>query len=182
MKKFKLQYIIGVFLFVTALFFTACSANKYSQSDLNKFFTNSRVKAKTSSVSFRVPKGWHTVDANNKEFIDLWFVRDDMKVSLSLLPIVSNTIELSLEKSYETSIEMNKIKYGVNNNFKIIREKPEILSGKKILFYNFKIDNKRFRVAVFEFNRKFYELTLYANNVNIKREYFIQELVISSAK
>ena len=167
---------------VTALFLTSCSSGKYSQSDINMYLTKERVKAKTSPISFRIPKGWHVVDANNSEFVDLWIVRDDMKVSLSLLPFTPSAPAVSLVSAYEVSIEMHRAKYLNNNSFKIVKEKSEMLSGKEVLFYHFKIGPEKFRVALFKFNNKIYELTLYGKNTNIKKEYFIQELVISSAK
>lgn len=177
----KLQYHIGVFLFIViSLFLTSCSANKYLQSKIDKYLTKERVKAKTSPLSFRIPQGWHVVDANNEAFIDLWIVRNDMNVSLSLQPFHSNSTSLSLEKSYESSILLKKANQ--KNSVKIMKEKSIQLNNFKVLFYNYKISRKEYRVAIFQHKDKFYELTLYGNNSNIKMEYFIQELVISSAK
>ncbi len=177
----KLQYYVGVFLFIaTSLLFTNCSTNKYSQSDIEKYLSKERVKANTSPISFRIPQGWRVVDANNEAFIDLWVVRNDMNVSLSLLPLHSNSTSSSLQKNYESSILLRKAKH--QNNIKIEREEPIQLNNSKVLFYNYKISGKEYRVAIFQHNEKFYELTLFGNNANIKIEYFIQELVISSVR
>ena len=177
----KLQYYVGVFLFVViSIFFNSCAANKYSQSEIDMYLTKERVKAKTSPISFRIPQGWRVIDANNEAFIDLWIVRNDMNVSLSLQPFHSNSSSFSLKKSYESSILLREAKF--QNNIKILKEETLRLNSREVLFYNYSISGKEYRVALFEHNEKFYELTLYGNNSNIKIEYFIQELVISSAK
>ncbi len=177
----KLQYYVGVFLFVAiSILFNSCATNKYSQSEIDMYLTKERVKAKTSPISFRIPQGWRVIDANDEAFIDLWIVRNDMNVSLSLLPIHSNSSSFSLKKSYESSILLRETKF--QNNIKIVKEEPLQLNNSEVLFYQYSIDGKEYRVALFEHNEKFYELTLYGNNSNIKIEYFIQELVISSAK
>jgi hypothetical protein len=170
-----------LFLFVIVLLsIPSCSSNKYSQSDVDKYFTKERATAKTSPISFRIPQGWHVVDANNKSFIDLWIVRDDLNVSLSLLPFHSNSTANTLEKNLDSSIMLTKTKY--KNKVTTLKEKPIRLNGKLVLPYSFSVDAKNYRVVLFEHNNKFYELTLFGNNVNIKIEYFIQELVILSAK
>ncbi len=177
----KLQYYVGVFLFVViSILFNSCSANKYSQSEIDMYLTKERVKAKTSPISFRIPHGWHVVDANNEAFIDLWIVRNDMNVSLSLIPLHSNSSSFSLSKSYDSSILLSQTKF--KNNINIEKEKPLKLNNSEVLFYNYENDGKEYRIALFQNNDKFYELTLYGNNSSIKKEYFIQELVISSAK
>ncbi len=177
----KLQHFVGVFLFIAlTIFISSCSSNKYSQSEINKYFSNNRVKAKTSPISFLVPKGWHVVDANNKAFIDLWILRNDLNVSLSLLPFHSNSSLNNLEENLKYSILLQKAKY--KNQINIIKERPLKLNGKTTLPYNFSVNKKNYRVILFEHKGKFYELSLFGENTNIKIEYFIQELVISSAK
>jgi hypothetical protein len=177
----KLQYFIGVLFFtLVSIIFTSCSTNKYSQSDINQYLTTTRVKAKTSPISFRIPQGWHLVDANNKAFIDLWILRDDMNVSLSLLPFHSNSSKFLLSESYESSILLQQVKY--KNKLKILREKSIHINNMDVLFYSFDVEKKKFRVALFKIESGIYELTLFGNNTNIKIEYFIQELFISSAK
>ena len=177
----KLQLFFGVFLFLLlVLFVSSCSSNKYSQSDINKYLTNERVTAITSPISFLIPQGWHVVDANNKQFIDLWMVRNDTKVSLSLQPFHSNSTSNSLEKNFETSILFQKTKH--KNKIEITKEIPIRLNEKKVLPYSFSVEGKNYRVIVFGHKDKFYELTLFGENTNIKIEYFIQELVISSVK
>ncbi len=177
----KLQHYVGVFLFLLfVISLASCSSNKYSQSEINKYLSNNRVKAKTSSISFLVPKGWHIVDANNKAFIDLWILRNDLKVSLSLLPFHSNSSSNNLEENLKSSILFQKAKY--KNEINIIKEEPIKLNGKTVLPYNFSVKGKNYRVILFEHKNEFYELTLFGENTNIKIEYFIQELVISSAK
>jgi hypothetical protein len=165
---------------VFSVFLSSCSTNKYSQSDINKYLTSKRVSAKTSPISVLVPQGWHEVDANNEEFIDLWLVRNDLNVSLSLLPFHSNSTANNLNGNYETSILFQKTKY--KNSITINKEKPIQLNDKVVLPYNFSVNGKNYRTIVFEHNEKFYELTLFGENTNIKIEYFIQELVISSVK
>jgi len=98
---------------------------------------------------------------------------------LSLLPFYTDSEENSLYDSYEKSIILQQAKF--NNRLKINHEKPQTLAGMKVLFYNFSVDKKEYRIALFRFKNKIYELTLFGNNSNIKIEYFIQELVISSA-
>ncbi len=177
----KLQHFVGVFLFLLFIItFSSCSSNKYSQLELNKYLSSNRVKAKTSPISFLVPKGWHIVDANNKAFIDLWILRNDLNVSLSLLPFHSNSSSNNLEKNLKYSILLQKAKH--QNKISITKEKPLKLNGKTALLYNFSIDGKNYRIALFEHKDKFYELTLFGENINIKIEYFIHELVILSAK
>ncbi len=177
----KLQHYIGVFLFAAmVLLLASCSANKYSQSEIDMYLTKERVKAKTSPISFRIPQGWHVVDANNEAFIDLWIVRNDMNVSLSLLPFNSNSTSFTLKKSYESSILLQQAKYP--NSIKVTKEEPLQLNNLEVLFYSYTIGGKEYRVALFQLKEKFYELTLFGNNANIKIEYFIQELVVSSAK
>lgn len=177
----KLQYHVGVFLFlVISIFFNSCSANKYSQSEIDMYLTKERVKAKTSPISFRIPQGWRVVDANNEAFIDLWIVRNDMNVSLSLQPFHSNSFSFALKKSYESSMLLREAKF--QTDIKIVKGETLQLNNSEVLFYNYKIGGKEYRVALFEHNKNFYELTLYGDNSNIKIEYFIQELVISSAK
>jgi hypothetical protein len=177
----KLQYYVGVFLFVViSIFFNSCSSTKHSQSEIDMYLTKERVKAKTSPISFRIPQGWHLVDANNEAFIDLWIVRNDMNVSLSLLPLHSNSSSISLSKSYESSILLSQTKF--QNNITIEKEVSLKLNNSEVLFYNYKNDGNEYRVALFQHNEKFYELTLHGNNSSITKEYFIQELVISSAK
>ncbi|MCF6269470.1 MAG: hypothetical protein L3J41_07160 [Melioribacteraceae bacterium] len=177
----KLQYYVGVFLFAAiSIIFTSCSSNKYSQSEIDMYLTRERVKAKTSPISFRIPQGWRVVDANNEAFIDLWILRNDMNVSLSLLPLHSNSTSQALIKSYNASVLLLQAKH--KNSIKIMNEEPLQLNNSKVLFYNYKINEKEYRIAIFKHNQKFYELTLYGNNANIKIEYFIQELLISSAK
>lgn len=177
----KPRYYFGVFLYVViSIFITSCSSNKYSQSEIDMYLTKERVKAKTSPISFRIPKGWHVVDANNEAFIDLWIVRNDMNVSLSLLPIHSNSSSFSLKKSYESSILLSQTKF--KNNIKIEKEEPLKLNNSEVLFYYYKNGGKQYRVGLFQKDNKFYELTLYGNNSRINTEFFIQELVITSAK
>jgi len=177
----KLRYNIGVFLFVViSILFNSCSANKYSQSEIDMYLTKERVKAKTSPISFRIPQGWHVVDANNEAFIDLWIVRNDMNVSMSLLPIHSNSSSFSLKKGYESSMLLSQTKF--KNNIEIEKEEPIKLNNSEVLFYNYKNGGNEYRVALFENNNKFYELTLYGDNSKINKEFFIQELMISSAK
>ncbi len=177
----KLRYNIGVFLFVViSILFNSCSANKYSQSEIDMYLTKERVKAKTSPISFRIPQGWHIVDANNEAFIDLWIVRNDMNVSMSLLPIHSNSSSFSLKKGYESSMLLSQTKF--KNNIEIEKEEPIKLNNYEVLFYNYKNGGNEYRVALFENNNKFYELTLYGDNSKINKEFFIQELMISSAK
>ena len=177
----ELQYYVGVFLFVLiSIVFTSCSSNKYSQSDLDKYFTKERAKAKTSPISFQIPQGWHVVDANNEAFIDLWIVRNDLNVSLSLQPFYSNSTSNNLKKNFESSILLQNAKH--KNKISIVKEKPIRLNGKMVLPYNFSVGRKDYRIILFEHNGKSYELTLLGNSTNIKIEYFIQELVISSAK
>ncbi len=177
----KLQHFVGVFLFlIVILTFSSCSSNNYLQLEFNKFLSKNRVKAKSSPISFFVPKGWHVVDANNKAFIDLWLLRDDLNVSLSLLPFYSNSTQKRLEDSYESSILFQKTKH--RNRINIIKEKPFKLNGKRAMAYNFSVNDSNYRVILFEHNNNFYELTLFGENRNIKMEYFIQELLISSAK
>ena len=182
MKNFrKLQYYIGVFLFVViSIILTSCSSNKYSQSDIDKYFTKERAKAKTSPITFQIPQGWHIVDANNEAFIDLWIVRNDLNVSLSLLPFHSNSSSNNLKRNFESSILLQNAKY--KNKITVVKEKPIRLNGKMVLPYNFSVGRKSYRIILFEHNGKSYELTLFGNSTNIKIEYFIQELVISSAK
>ena len=138
------------------------------------------IKAKTSAISFRIPQGWHVVDANDSTFIDLWIVRDDLKVSLSLLPFHSNNKTNSLQDYFEMSLLLKKMKY--SNIFSIVKEEAITLNGKETLFYNFENDKDKFRVAIFQHNNNTYELTLFGNNSNIKIEYFIQELLIITVK
>ncbi len=177
----KLRYNIGVFLFVViSILFNGCSANKYSQSEIDMYLTKERVKAKTSPISLRIPQGWHVVDANNEAFIDLWIVRNDMNVSMSLLPIHSNSSSFSLKKGYESSMLLSQTKF--KNNIEIEKEEPIKLNNSEVLFYNYKNGGNEYRVALFENNNKFYELTLYGDNSKINKEFFIQELMISSAK
>ncbi len=177
----KLQHYVGVFLFVAiTILLSSCSANKYSQSEIDMYLTKERVKASTSQISLRIPQGWHVVDANNEAFIDLWIVRNDMNVSLSLLPFQSNSTLFSLKKSYESSILLRQAKH--KNDIKIVNEESLQLNNSEVFFYNYKIGGKEYRVALFQLKEKFYELTLFGNNTKIKIEYFIQELVISSAK
>ena len=177
----KLQYYVGVFLFVViSIIINSCSANKYSQSEIDMYLTKEGVKAKTSPISFRIPKGWHVVDANNEAFIDLWVVRNDMNVTLSLIPLHSNSSSFSLNRSYESSKLLSQTKF--QNNIKIEEEESLKLNNSEVLFYNYKNDGNEYRVALFQHNEKFYELTLYGNNSSITKEYFIQELVISSVK
>jgi hypothetical protein len=177
----KLQYYVGVFLFlVMTVIITSCSANKYSQLEIDKYFTKEIAKAKTSPISFRIPQGWHIVEANNEAFIDLWIVRNDLNVSLSLLPFHSNSTANTLEKNFESSILLQKAKY--KNEFSIVKEKPIRLNDKIALPYNFSVDGKNYRVVLFEHNNNYYELTLFGNKTNIKIEYFIQELLISTAE
>ncbi len=177
----KLQRYVGVFLFVAiTILLSSCSANKYSQSEINMYLTKKRAKAKTSQISFRIPQGWHVVDANNKVFIDLWIVRNDMNVSLSLQPFHINSTFNSLEQSFKSSILLRQSEF--KNTIKIVKEEPLQLNNSKVLIYNYTINKKEYRVALFQHKEKFYELTLFGKNRNIKIEYFIQELVISSAK
>jgi len=179
-KKEKLQYFIGVFLFVViTIFVTSCSSNKYSHADIDKYLTNQRVKAKTSPISLQVPQGWHVVDANKEVFIDLLFVRNDLNVSLSLIPFHSNSSSNNLEKNFETSILLKTTKY--KNKILIVKEPPQKIGEKKVLAYTFSVDGKNYRVMLFDHNSKSYELTLFGNT-NITIEYFIQEIVILSAK
>jgi len=179
-KKEKLQYFIGVFLFVViTIFVTSCSSNKYSHADIDKYLTNQRVKAKTSPISLQVPQGWHVVDANNEAFIDLLFVRNDLNVSLSLLPFHSNSSSNTLEKNFESSILLQQAKY--KNKIVIAKEPPQKIGEKTVVTYNFSVDGKNYRVMLFDHNSKSYELTLFGNT-NITIEYFIQEIVILSAK
>ena len=176
-----LQYNIGVFLFVViSILFNSCAANKYSQSEIDMYLTKERVKAKTSPISFRIPQGWRVVDANNDAFIDLWIVRNDMNVSLSLLPIHSNSSSFSLKQSYESSILLSQTKF--KNKIEIEKEESLKLNNSDVLFYNYKTGGNEYRVALFQNDDKFYELTLYGNNSKINNEFFVQELVISSAK
>jgi len=178
--KGKLQYIVGVFLFIVfSIFISNCSVEKYSQSDINKYLTNERAKAKTTPIFLQVPKGWHVVDANNEVFIDLLFVRNDLNVSLSLLPFHSNSSSNNLNKNFETSILMQKAKF--KNKLLVNNESPQTIGDKTIFAYSFSVEGKNYRVAVFEHNYNFYELTLFGTT-NISIEYFIQELVIFSAK
>ena len=180
-KKLELQYIIGVFLFVAvAISFVSCSSNKYSQSEIDQYLTKERVKAKTSQTSFRIPQGWHVVDANNKAFIDLWIVRDDLNISLSFLPFNSNSTSFSLEKSFESSILLQQAKF--KNRIKVQKEKPQQLNNISVMFYSFKDGGKEYRIALFGKGNRIYECTLFGDDVTIKNENFIQELVISSAK
>ena len=165
---------------VVSILLTSCSSNKYSQSDINKYLTRERVKAKTSPISFRIPQGWHVIDANDGKFVDLWIVRNDMNVSLSLQPFYSNSSKVSLQKSYKESKLLQQTKF--KNSLKIIDEEPITLNNMNVLFYHFEVNKKEFRVALFSFNNQIYELTLFGNNTNIKIEYFIQELTISSAE
>lgn len=177
----KLQYSVGVSLFlVTSIIITSCSANKYSQLEIDKYFTKEIAKAKTSPISFRIPHGWHVVDANNEAFIDLWIVRNDLNISLSLLPFHSNSTANTLEKNFESSILLQKAKF--NNEISIVKEKPIRLNDKIALPYNFSVDGKNYRIILFEQNNNYYQLTLFGNKTNIKIEYFIQELLISSAE
>lgn len=169
-----------VFFLVISIIITSCSANKYSQTEINKYFTKGIAKAKTSPISLRIPKGWHVVDANDKAFIDIWIVRDDLNVSMSLQPFHSNPSSNSLEKNYETSILLQKAKY--KNEISIVKENPIRLNDKIALPYSFSADGNNYRVILFEHNNKFYELTLFGNKTSIKIEYFIQELLISSAE
>jgi hypothetical protein len=181
MKNLKLQYFIGVFLFMVAsISFTSCSSSKYSQSDVNRYLSKERVKAKTSSVSFRIPQGWHVVDANNKAFIDLWIVRDDLNVSLSFIPFHSNSTSFSLKKSYESSILLQQAKF--KNKIKIQKEKNIELNNIKVKTYSFKVAESEYRVALFKIGNTIYESILFGDGVNLRKEYFIQELVILSAK
>lgn len=180
-KTYKLQLFIGVFLFASfSLLIYSCSSNKYSQSDIDKYLTQKRVAAKTSPISFRLPQGWHLVDANNKELFDLLIVRNDLNVSLSLVPFHSNSSSNNLEKNFDTSILFQKTKF--KNLIKLNIEKPIWLNGNKCLPYNFLIENKNYRVIVFQNKNKFYELTLFGENTNIEIEYFIQEMVLASIK
>ena len=179
-KNEKLQYFIGVFLFVIlSIFIASCSSNKYSQADIDKYLTNERVKAKTSPISLQIPQGWHVVDANNEAFIDLLLVRNDLNVSLSLLPFHSNSSSNNLEKNFESSILLQQAKY--KNKIVIAKESPQRIGNKTVLTYTFSIDGKNYRVMLFDHNSKSYELTLFGNT-NITIEYFIQELIILSAK
>ena len=177
----KLQYYVGVFLFVSvSIILTSCPSNKYSQSDVDKYFTKERAKAKTSPISFQIPQGWHVVDANNEAFIDFWIVRNDLNVSLSLQPFYSNSTSTNLKKCLESSILLQNTKH--KNKISIVIEKPIKLNGKIVLPYNFTVGGNNYRIILFEHNNKFYELTLFGNKATIKIEYFIQELVISSAR
>jgi len=176
----KLQYFVGVFLFVIiSIFIASCGSNKYSQADIDKYLTNESVKAKTSPLSLQVPQGWHVVDANNEAFIDLLFIRNDLNVSLSLLPFHSNSSSNTLEKNFESSILLQQAKY--KNKIVIAKEPPQRIGDKIVLAYTFSIDGKNYRVLLFDHNSKSYELTLFGNT-NITIEYFIQELVVLSAK
>lgn len=178
--KEKLRYFVGVFLFVLlSIFVSSCSSNKYSTADIDKYLTKESVKAKTSPISLQVPQGWHVVDANNEAFIDLLFVRNDLNVSLSLLPFHSNSSSNTLEKNFESSILLQQAKY--KNKIVIAKEPPQKIGDKTVLTYSFSIDGKNYRVMLFNHNSKSYELTLFGKT-NISLEYSIQELVILSAK
>ena len=176
----KLQYFVGVFLFVIlSIFISSCATSIYSQAEVDKYFTQESAKAKTSPILLQIPKGWHVIDANNEAFIDLLFVRNDLNLTLSLLPFYSNSTSNNLEKNCETSILLQQAKH--KNKLEIKKEIPTEIGDKKVLTYSFSIDGKNYRIMLFEHNEKQYELTLFGSK-NIEIEYYLQELVIFSAK
>lgn len=164
---------------ILSIFISSCATSIYSQAEVDKYFTQESAKAKTSPILLQIPKGWHVIDANNEAFIDLLFVRNDLNLTLSLLPFYSNSTSNNLEKNCETSILLQQAKH--KNKLEIKKEIPTEIGDKKVLTYSFSIDGKNYRIMLFEHNEKQYELTLFGSK-NIEIEYYLQELVIFSAK
>ena len=171
-------------LTISIITFNQCSSH-YSQSDTDIIFSFERASAKTSPISFQIPHGWRVIDANDSTFIDLWMISDDYKSSLSLIPLHSDEEKQSYSNWISVSKLSNKMKFK-NAKIEIIGEEPVDINGIHCDFYYFKTEDSFYRISLFKFNEKFYELTALGNilndNISSQLEFLtqIQNVVIGS--
>lgn len=175
-------FLVNSLIIISIFFLTQCTSRYTQTSPKQEMLSQTYAKAKTSPISLQIPIGWREIDANDSTFIDLWLVSDDYKSSLSLIPLHSKNSDQSLDEWKTISKLSNKMKFR-SDNVEINDEENIELNFNDISFYNFTTHTKYYRVAIFQFKEKYYELTALSNqkseNSNIV---YIQNSVINTIR
>ncbi len=165
---------VFLLLILSAFLFTQCTS-RYSQKDAEQILSMERVHAKTSDISFLAPKGWRVVEANDSSFVDLWLVNKDYNASLSLIPLHSKSNKQNLSDWISVSKLSNKMKFK-KDNIEIVDDGNEEINGIATSSYYFKTNNALYRVTVFYFKNRFYELTGFDKAPNHNRSSHLNNL------
>lgn len=176
-------YMIG------ALIFVSCTGGISSIYDADYPLTTETAKAKTSSLSVKIPEGWFAAEDNEQKLIDLWLLKDDYSAALNFVAINVDSLTMKeirndeIKSIVELSRTFKKAKYGKALSNFTNQEFFEI-NKKQFAAYEYLNDAKKnIRVVVFKAGNKFYELSAVpVSTENLSELYKIQNSVLSSIR
>ncbi|VAX22452.1 hypothetical protein MNBD_IGNAVI01-1056 [hydrothermal vent metagenome] len=152
-------------LLISTVFLLSQCTSRYTQKDVEQLLSTERVTANTSDISILIPNGWHTIEANDSLFIDLWLVSKDYNSSLSLIPLHSENNKQSFSEWTSVSKLSNKMKFK-KDKIEIVDDGDDVINGIQTSSYYFKVNNTLHRITIFNFKNKFYELTALDKAIN----------------
>lgn len=127
--------------------------------------TSEIAKAKSSSLSVKIPKGWSAVDDNECKCTDLWLVKDDYSATLNfvILNLDSLTTVEIRNDNINSLVQLSKafVKAKCGNEFKgFTNDESFEINKNKFAAYQY-VDEKmrNIRVIIFKSGRQYYELS-----------------------
>jgi len=162
-------------LLISIVFLLSQCTSRYTQKDAEHILSNERVTANTSDISVLAPKGWRIIEANDSSFVDLWLVSEDYNSSLSLIPLHSENNKQSFSEWTSVSKLSNKMKFK-KDSIEILDDGNDEINGMQTSSYYFKTNNSIYRITIFQFNGKFYELTALDKGPNHNRKSHLDHL------
>jgi len=149
--------------------------------------TSEIVKAKSSSLSIKIPKGWSAVDDNECKCTDLWLVKDDYSATLNfvILNLDSLTTNEIRNDDINSLVKLSKafVKAKYENNFKgFTNDESFEINKNKFAAYQY-IDEKMrsIRVIILKSGRQYYELSAISiKTKNLKDLFNTQNSLLTS--
>jgi len=127
--------------------------------------TSEIAKAKSSTLSVKIPKGWSAVEDNECKCTDLWLVKDDYSATLNFVSLNPDSLTTSdirndeINSLVQLSKEYVKAKYG--NEFKgFTNDEMFELNKNKFAAYQYLDEKTRnIRVIILKSGKRYYELS-----------------------
>ncbi|MEW6701188.1 MAG: hypothetical protein AB1298_00570 [Bacteroidota bacterium] len=181
-----MQYFLYLIL---ALILASCAGGISSIYSTAYPLTTETAKAKTSSLSVKIPEGWFAAEDNEQKLIDLWLIKDDYSAALNFVALNVDSLTMKeiqndeLKSIVELSQTFKKAKYGKALTNFTNQEFFEI-NKKHFAAYEYLNDSKKnIRVVVFKIGNKFYELSAVPYKTeNLSELYKIQNSVLASIR
>jgi hypothetical protein len=167
MRDLKSKGIMCFSLIIFSFLLSSCAHTKgsklYPETDYP--LTRDSAYSASTSLSFRIPKGWTSAEDKDCKCIDLWLIRGDFSATINLFALenVSAALEQHPEEdTIKTVLEFSKElkKAHLKEKFKQVQE-DEFFNLNKRNFGAYEYEGDEglpVRVVVFLYKGKFFEL------------------------